>query len=221
MAEDELQAREAVEHAAEQQTQRVRCGFHAPPPRRPGQLRMPGEHLRLHKGIGRMQVHRHVQRLHALPERVIGGIVVVAPMRMAVHQRALEAELQHGTFQLGCRLLGVLHRQRGKAGIARRMAGDLRRQEVIARARPCQRQAGVGFSLHARAGLRQHGDVDAAPVHPGQALFVEIGKAAAELGEHRGIDMLREPFGVSLEAGGHEMLFQGDLLHIAHAGGGS
>ncbi|MNY37865.1 hypothetical protein D3C86_1724540 [compost metagenome] len=101
------------------------------------------------------------------------------------------------------------------------MARDLRGQEVIALARPRHGEAGIGLALHARTRLRQHRDVDAGAVHLGKAVLVEIGEAAAQLGKHRRINMLRERLGIGLKSRRHEMLFEGDLLHFGHAGGGS
>src|SRR5690606_33568243 len=111
---DELHPGIAVEHAAEDQAQRVGGGLDPPAPGGAGQFRVPAVGVRIDIRVERMQVQGHVEVLQALPEYVVGRVVVVHAVGVAVDQRALEAQLGDGALQFGGGGGRVVHGQRGK-----------------------------------------------------------------------------------------------------------
>lgn len=78
----------------------------------------------------------------------------------------------------------IMHRQRREAGIPRWRA-TLQCQGIIVLLRPRHRRDGIGFGLHAGAGLGEGSDVDARSVHFAEAHIVEVGQTNDQIRQDR------------------------------------
>ena len=177
------------------------------------QFRTIGEHRgMIHQAAG-MQIDRHIELLHPLPEREIPVLIEIVATGLAVDQRALEPEILDGALQFVGRGADILHRQMGEAGIAMRPLLYLARQQVVGAARQPDRALGIGLGLHAGGGDRKHGDIDAGLVHGLEPQLVEVGKALLDIGKDAvALRRSRHVFG---KLGRGEMLFKRDLSHCS------
>ena len=212
MAEADARLREAVEHAAEDQPQRVRAGFEGPLPGGAAQPRMALQHRRDGHRVGRMDVDQRAERLGALPERAQRWMIEILPVGVAVDHGAAEFQLLDATRELVGRGLGVLHRQMREAGIAVGPFLDFLGQEIVAGLGRADRRRGVALGLDAGSGEGQHGALDAGLVHRCQPRLAEVGveaqKPIALGGRHLGHGGIP----VFDETRTEKVLFEGDFL---------
>ena len=166
--------------------------------------------------IARMQVERHVELGDRAPEWpvlrqvVVDRAVGLFGLREAVHQRADEAELLDAAGQFAGRLLGILHRKRGKSSEAIRPLRDLGSEMVIRFVRHRDRALHVWNRLHGRRVERDDHDLHARRIHQAQPLVLEIGQPRTEFLPHMRAEHLR----VGQRRLDGEMFFQRDLaLH--------
>ena len=89
VAEQQLCLGEAVEHAAEDDAQGMRCRLSRPAPRRTVQFRASGIGRWHHGRIGRMEIDRRVERFGSLPKRAEPVIVEVQAVGLADDHRYL------------------------------------------------------------------------------------------------------------------------------------
>ena len=62
-----------------------------------------------------MQIDRHIELLHPLPEQQRAVLIEIVATGLAVDQRALEPEILDGALEFVGRGSGILHRQMRKA----------------------------------------------------------------------------------------------------------
>ena len=141
-----------------------------------------------------MQIQRDDECLQALPDNVIGRVVIVTALAMAVHQRALETQLDHRAFQLRGGLLGVLHGQGCKTCKTGRMFGNAGRQIVVVL--PCTPDGGccVRLALYAWPRLGKDGQCNARLVHFFQPQRVDVRQSTPQISGGGRIDELHKRF---------------------------
>jgi hypothetical protein len=144
-----------------------------------------------------MQIERHVEALDRPPERpvlrqvVVDGLVGSRDLRIAVDQRALEAELLDRALELRNRGVRILHRQRRNADKPIRPLCHLLRENIVGLARHLDGTLLVGDGLDRRSVQRRDHDLDAGLVHQAQALVLEIEQAMPQLAPDMGAERLR------------------------------
>src|SRR5262249_25280342 len=79
----------------------------------------------------RMDVDWHVELHGRRQETVVARVIKKVAFRRAVDERSQETKFLDGADEFGSGGIRGLHRQRGEARKARRMAGDGRRQMVV------------------------------------------------------------------------------------------
>ena len=125
MADDELQLRKLIEHAAEHQAHDVNRGLDVPAPARRGEH---VGHRRREAAIGnvddalrrrrRMQIDRRIELFGAFQDRPEELVVEIAAAVVAVDHGADEFLLAHPQLQFGRGLVRRRGRQHGEPGIA-------------------------------------------------------------------------------------------------------
>ena len=128
-----------------------------------------------------MQIYRHAQLLHPLPERRVMVLVEVVAVGVAVYHRSPEAQLAHAPLQLVGGSLWVLQgkvRQPTKTG---RVQLNFFGQEIVGFAGQAHGVGGIRLRLYAGAGERQKRPFDAGRVHGRQALLAEILQAGQNI----------------------------------------
>ncbi|MES2712073.1 MAG: hypothetical protein V4653_10860 [Pseudomonadota bacterium] len=125
-----------------------------------------------------MEVERHAQRLRARQHRGEAGIVEEEPIRRAIHQRAVGAELRHAAFHLIGRRIGCAQRQLREAAEARGLSSHARRQRFIVVARECDALRAL---YQVRPGPRQREDLngDPAGIHIRDAVRTKVDQLCA------------------------------------------
>ena len=142
-------------------------------------------------------------------------MVEILPVGVAVDHAARELQLAHAAFELVGRGLGVLHRQMAEAGIAVGPLLHFAGEEVVAGARAAHGGGGVALGLHAGAGDRQHGALDAGAIHRFQPQLAEVGQPRDHLRQDVRIDVADGGLPVVFEARTQEVLFERDLPNHA------
>jgi len=127
-----------------------------------------------------MQVHRYAERRRRLPERQKLRVVeILAPLRIArrrvaVDHRTLEAQARHGTIEFGGSYSGVLERDAGKSGVARRLRSNHVGEPIVDFARGGCRLRRIGNALWAWNRLRQDRHANAAGVHTRETIPPDV-----------------------------------------------
>ena len=175
VAEHERQLREAVEHAGDDETQRVQAGLHLEPEDRDVESAL--EHRPDHAARRRvgMQIDGRVQGLGGLEDRPELRVVQILALGVRVHDDALEPQLRHAALDLFGGVGRILRRDRGQAGEACRVPGDGGRQLIVRVHRQRGRRVGVE-DLHARRGQRQQLQVDPGRVHVADPAGIQVGE---------------------------------------------
>ena len=129
-------------------------------------------------------IDRHVERFRGLEIGAVLRLVEIFALGMRIDHRALHAELAYRPFQLLAGAAGIVGRDRGKRGIAARMATHRIGELIVAFARERRRRRRIEH-LHARCAEEDDLHGDAARVHVAQALIVQILDPAHERGRAR------------------------------------
>ena len=98
-----------------------------------------------------------------------------------------------------------------EAGIAIRPPLDLFREEIVAFLGLAARGRGASLDLHAGAGKRQDGALDAGFVHLAEAVLAKVAQARQHMPIDGRIDVADGGLPVVLEAGTQEVLFERNL----------
>jgi hypothetical protein len=144
-----------------------------------GEVKAVVEERRHHRrrGLARMEVDRHVERLGRLEDGPVFGVEILAH-RMGVDDHPAEAELPGGALNLPRRRRRILGRDGGKARESSRMSFDRSRKGVIRFRGQSYRQRPVEH-LHARRREREDMHVDADRIHVSDTAGADV-----EQGDH-------------------------------------
>src|SRR5262249_39292762 len=118
MAEDDLRLRKAIEHAVEDEAQRVRACLKPPFPH--GALQAVGaDEDRIRRDwIGGVKIDRSSECFDAFPERIERGVVEILAIGVAVDHATAETELAHAALQLFSGVERILQGKMRKPRIA-------------------------------------------------------------------------------------------------------
>ena len=128
-----------------------------------------------------MKIKRHVERLHALPERIVARIIEINAVGVTVDHRTHKAELADATLQLVGGSGRVLHGEMRKTRIAIGPALHLRGQQVIGFARELDGDGSIPLDLDAGTGQRQDRELDTGCIHCAEPPIPEIRKLLNQL----------------------------------------
>jgi len=131
VAENDLEARKALEGAGKNQAKRVRAGVGRPGPDGPVELGPAAEHRRMVGQLAGMQVDRNIQLLDPLPEGYEPFVIQIVAVCLAVDERTLELQVLHGALQFVGGSGGILQRHGSEACVALRPLLHLARQRVV------------------------------------------------------------------------------------------
>ncbi len=171
--------------------------------------------LLVERNFARMQVERNAEPLDLGPERpelrqvVIDDGVGSADLRIAVDQRALEAEIVDAAGKFTRGFQRILHRQRGETCKTVRTPGDLFGQHVVGLTRGRDRLRRIRNRLDAAGIEREHLHRDAGCVHLLQPFVMKVRQPRLDLAP---IALRRPAVSDAFGLRGGEMFLDGDLV---------
>ncbi|KAJ0158904.1 Positive regulator of purine utilization [Colletotrichum tanaceti] len=187
VADDDLEAREAVEDAVGDEAHEVQADAVGEGQRRADEVLALGVEL-VQDDVGgprRVDVDGHVEVADDAPEGVVLGLVVelvrlaaLAGVLEVAEQRAVEAELAHAARQLPARLRRVVHRQAGEGAEPVAVVLDLPVRPVVDLGGAPLRLHRIRDALDARHRERDDGVADAVRVREPDALVVDVADLA-------------------------------------------
>jgi hypothetical protein len=158
VAEREPRAGEAIEDAAEHETQCMCPGLERPFPGCAPQAFVPGERRKQRGRVGRMKIDDGPQGFRPFPERIERRIVEILPVGVTVDHGTEELEIAHAAFELVRGRAGILHGEMREGAVAVRLPLNFARQEVVCFAGSAHGRRRVALGLNPRPRKAEDGE---------------------------------------------------------------